>query len=97
MLGFLFSPGTSLACRRKHHPLQAAQRLPRGDRTGRVCEGYLYWRGGLEGEISITNGANSPTKGDKKNRQYLIFVTLWVDLICAGGGGCTRRVGGAET
>lgn len=25
------------------------------------------------------------------------FITLWVGLVCAGGGGCTGRVGGAET
>lgn len=25
------------------------------------------------------------------------FITLWAGLVCAGGGGCTGRVGGAET
>lgn len=53
ILDLFFSPGISLACRRRHHRPQAAQRLPRGDCTGRVCEMYLYWRLGLKGEIGI--------------------------------------------
>lgn len=58
-----------------------------------ICTGERGWKGKL---VLVTMRVEiSTAMTEMGSTSY--FITLWVDLICAGGGGCTRRVGGAET
>lgn len=62
-----------------------------------MCEGYLCWIWGLGREIRISLDVSNDTVRLKWGVYTLYIVTLWGDFVCAGGGGCMRRVGGAET
>lgn len=99
ILDFSVLPGILQACQRRPHRPRDAQRLPLDDCTGRVCEGYLCQGTALEGGkgLGFNAGWRVYRRRVKVALLFKYFITLWVGLVCAGGGGCTGRAGGAET